>query len=113
MRDNNSNLVYSTEQTIDRKKKPSHKEIHNIVRPGKPHVTVRLDRKSRGGKTVTVIDGLQLPQKKMESLVKQLKARLGTGGAIKDMSLEIQGDHCNALITALKGMGYPAKRSGG
>ncbi len=75
-------------------------------------VRVRLDRKGRGGKSVTVIDGLQMPQKDRESLLKQLKAGLGTGGTVRDGSIEIQGDRCNAIITALNKLGYKPKRSG-
>jgi translation initiation factor 1 len=76
-------------------------------------VTVRLERKGRGGKSVTVIDGLQMRQKEREALLKQLKTKLGTGGTVKDASLEIQGDHRDALMAELGKMGYTAKRSGG
>jgi translation initiation factor 1 len=76
-------------------------------------VIVRLDRKGRGGKSVTVIEGIYMPKEKMDALLKQLKANLGTGGTAKDTSLEIQGDHCEALMEAMKKMGYRPKRSGG
>ena len=75
-------------------------------------VIIRLDRKGRGGKSVTIIEGLRMPQKKMEELLRQLKARLGTGGTIKDASLEIQGDHCGTLMAEFEKMGYRPKRSG-
>ena len=74
---------------------------------------MRLDRKGRGGKSVTLIDGVRMPDQEKEALLKQLKTRLGTGGTVKDDTLEIQGDHCDALMTALAKMGYRAKRSGG
>ncbi|MCX5907886.1 MAG: hypothetical protein NTY64_12070 [Deltaproteobacteria bacterium] len=54
-----------------------------------------------------------MPHKKSEELLKQLKARLGTGGTIKGTSFEIQGDHRDALMAALEKMGYTPKRSGG
>ncbi len=76
-------------------------------------MTVRLERKGRGGKTVTVIDGLRMPMGKMDELLKQLKSRLGTGGTVKDESLEIQGDHRDKIIVELSGMGFAPKRSGG
>lgn len=76
-------------------------------------MTIRLERKGRGGKSVAVIEGLQMPQKERDELLKQLKARLGTGGTVKDTSLEIQGDHRDALMAALEKMGYTPKRSGG
>jgi translation initiation factor 1 len=76
-------------------------------------VTIRLDRKSRAGKSVTVIEGLLMSEKKREALLKQLKGKLGTGGTVRDDALEIQGDHREALMTVLEKMGYRPKRSGG
>jgi len=54
-----------------------------------------------------------MPQDKQEVLLKQLKTMLGTGGTVKDTSLEIQGDHRDALMGMLEKIGYKAKRSGG
>jgi translation initiation factor 1 len=54
-----------------------------------------------------------MAQKEREALLKQLKAELGTGGAVKDTCLEIQGDHCDALMEVLEKLGYPTKRPGG
>ncbi|HAM51268.1 MAG TPA: hypothetical protein DCP92_11485 [Nitrospiraceae bacterium] len=108
-----SKLVYSTDKTVSWKKKPVEKFFQASVPAVQQKVTVRLDRKGRGGKTVTVIDGLQMPQKNMEELLRQLKAKLGTGGTIKDASLEIQGDHRNMVMSVLTGMGLAPRRSGG
>ncbi len=124
MADKNSRLVYSTEQVIPRlsrsprndkkaKNKPVGKVLHTCLPPSQQKATVRLDRKGRGGKSVTVIEGLQIPEKEREALLKQLKAKLGTGGTVKDTCLEIQGDHCDALMAALEKLGHPTKRSGG
>jgi translation initiation factor 1 len=124
MRDENSRLVYSTEETIPRllrslrndekaEDNPDEKVLHTNVRPSQQKATVRLDRKGRGGKSVTVIEGLQIPQKEREALLKRLKAKLGTGGTVKDTCLELQGDHRDALMAALEKLGYPTKRSGG
>ena len=113
MPDEKSKLVYSSDRVIQLKKKPVENALQASVRPMQQKVTVRLERKGRGGKSVTVIDGLQMRQKEREALLKQLKTRLGTGGTVKDTSLEIQGDHRNALMAELGKMGYTAKRSGG
>ena len=51
-------------------------------------------------------------QEDMKSFLKQLKAKLGTGGAIKESSFEIQGEHCDKIILVLEKMGYRPKRSG-
>jgi translation initiation factor 1 len=109
----NSKLVYSTERTVKRRKKPSDEALQPDLCPAHQKLTVRLDRKRRGGKSVTVIEGLQMPQKKRMALLKQLKAGLGTGGTFKGVIIEIQGNHCDAIMSALKKMGFTPKRSGG
>jgi translation initiation factor 1 len=48
-----------------------------------------------------------------EALLKRLKTYLGTGGAIKVAAFEIQGDHRDAIMTFLEGLGYRPKRTGG
>ena len=113
MPDEKSRLVYSTGQAIPRKEKQSGKIPTRDISPSQQRVTVRLDRKSRGGKAVTVIEGLLLSKKEKEILLKQLKSKLGTGGTVKDEFLEIQGDHRASLISILVEMGYRPKRSGG
>ena len=113
MHDDNSKLVYSTDQPVLRKEKPLKRNSQTETRSAQQKLTVRLERKSRGGKSVTVIEGLQLPQKEKEVLLRQLKAKLGTGGTVKDTILEIQGDHREEIIQALEKTGYRPKRSGG
>ena len=112
MSEEKTKLVYSTGKPISRKERPAEDSVKTTLNPSRQKVIVRLDRKRRGGKSVTVIEGLLLPIKEMESLLKQLKAGLGAGGTVRDSSVEIQGDHCDALITALTNMGYRPKRSG-
>ncbi len=113
MTDSNSRLVYSTEKPVPRKEKPEDRDPAAPVDPATCKVVVRLDRKGRGGKSVTVIEGLQLPAEESEKLLKRLKARFGTGGAVKGTALEIQGDRCDAIMAELVKLGYRPKRSGG
>jgi translation initiation factor 1 len=112
MPEEKSKLVYSTGTSISRKERPVEEGVKPTLDPSHQRVIVRLDRKRRGGKSVTVIEGLLIPIKDREALIKRLKAGLGAGGTVKGSSLEIQGDHCDALITALANMGYRPKRSG-
>jgi len=109
----NTRLIYSTEKTIPGKEMPAEENLSADLRTSRQKVIVRLDRKGRGGKSVTVIEGLQMPQQEKEALLKQLKADIGTGGAVKDRALEIQGDHCGTILAALEKLGYRPKRSGG
>ena len=76
-------------------------------------VLVWLDRKGRGGKTVSVIKQVMSHPAGKEALLKLLKTRLGTGGTLKDGDIEIQGDHRDAIVAILKELGYQAKRAGG
>jgi translation initiation factor 1 len=113
MSDQNSRLVYSTGSAVPRKEKPADRNLPAVTGATKSGTIVRLDRKRRGGKSVTVIEGLRMSVTESEKLLKQLKARLGTGGTVKDGALEIQGDHCDTVITELTKMGWGPKRSGG
>lgn len=76
-------------------------------------VRVHLERKGRGGKTVSVIKGVMSPSHGKEALVKLLKNKLGTGGAVKENDVEIQGDHRDKLVELLNELGYKAKKAGG
>ena len=76
-------------------------------------VIAGLERKGRGGKTVTVVTGVMSHPAGQEALLKLLKTRLGTGGTLKDGVIEIQGDHREQIVELLIGLGYKAKKSGG
>lgn len=74
---------------------------------------VRRESKGRGGKTVTTVTGVPLPLEQLKTLAASLKRRCGTGGALKDGVIEIQGDHVELLIGELTRQGFKAKKSGG
>ena len=74
---------------------------------------VRRESKGRGGKTVTTISGVPLPPDQLKALAGNLKRRCGTGGAVKDGVIEIQGDHVELLLGELAKQGFKAKKSGG
>ena len=76
-------------------------------------VRVRRERKGHGGKTVTVIDGVIGSEAELTTLAQQLKKLCGSGGAVKDRNIEIQGDHCEKVMAKLSGLGYKVKRAGG
>src|SRR5262245_29982087 len=62
-------------------------------RKGPARAVVRMERKGRGGKEVTVVEQLELPPPEREAWLKALKAALGCGGAVEAESLVLQGDH--------------------
>jgi len=76
-------------------------------------VRVGRSSKGRGGKTVTLVTGVQLPPDELRDLAKALKRRCGTGGSLKGDVIEIQGDQRDALVEALSERGFQVKRTGG
>jgi len=85
------------------------------ARPATAAARVRVGREvaGRGGKGVSVISGLPLAGAELEALGTRLKKLCGAGGAVKDGTIEIQGDHRDRLVAELQKLGFEAKRSGG
>jgi translation initiation factor 1 len=76
-------------------------------------VRVSRETKGRKGKGVTLISGIPLDRERLRDLAKALKQTCGSGGTVKEGIIEIQGDHRDLLVDALKKKGYAVKRSGG
>ena len=107
MSDNNSRLVYSTESgRINEKKIVQRPSGDGIVR-------IRRETKGRKGKGVTTIDGLLMTPDELKSLCKTLKKTCGTGGAIKEHVIEIQGDNRDKIKVHLEKLGHTVKLAGG
>jgi len=76
-------------------------------------VRIFRETKGRGGKSVNVISGLALAPAELETLCTQLKKRCGTGGTVKEGTIEIQGEHRDTLVAELSNRGYTVKKAGG
>ena len=85
----------------------------SVLPEGDGIARVRRESKGRGGKTVTTITGVPLAEAELKELASALKRRCGTGGALKEGVIEIQGDHVQLLIDELVKRGFKAKKSGG
>lgn len=83
------------------------------VHIGDGAVRVSRQTKGRGGKSVTLIKGLPLDSIALALLGKQLRMACGSGGAVKDGVIEVQGDHCEMVMEALRKHGHNPKRAGG
>jgi translation initiation factor 1 len=81
--------------------------------PPQQNLRIQASRSGRKGKTVTMITGFQSSAETLAKLLKQLKTQCGSGGTVKENSLEIQGDHRDKLLQLLTQLGYKAKISGG
>ena len=76
-------------------------------------VRVSRQTKGRGGKTVTLVKGLALDALALALLGKELRTACGSGGTVKDGVIEVQGDHCDLVMEALRSRGHSPKRVGG
>jgi translation initiation factor 1 len=81
--------------------------------PDQQTAAILRERKGRGGKTVTVVRDLKLAPDDLKSLSKDLKQACGTGGTIKEGTIEIQGDHRETIAARLRALGYKTKFVGG
>ncbi|NEP19961.1 MAG: translation initiation factor [Leptolyngbya sp. SIO4C1] len=81
--------------------------------PEQQDLRVQVSRKGRKGKSVTVISGFTHAPETLAKLAKTLKAQCGSGGTVKDSTIEIQGEHGPKLVELLIEKGYKAKISGG
>jgi translation initiation factor 1 len=74
-------------------------------RKGPARAVVRMERKGRGGKEVTVVEHLGLRPPELEVWLKALKGSLGCGGVVEEESLVLQGDHRDRLPSLLEARG--------
>lgn len=71
---------------------------------------VRIERKGRKGKTVTLITGFVGQTADLEELGKELKAKCGIGGSVKEGEVILQGELVERVIALLREMGYTRTR---
>ena len=112
-------LVYDSDAPLNKPARAPHshrdaespRALANLPRDG----VVRLlrDRKSRGGKTVTLIAGLSGTPAALKTLTSELKRACGTGGTVRGEVIEIQGDVRDRLQLELERRGYTVKIAGG
>jgi len=81
--------------------------------PGQQEAHIRREKKGRGGKTVTVIYNLRLAPAELKVLGRHLRQLCGTGGTVKEGTIELQGDHREKVAEALQLIGYRFKFTGG
>lgn len=101
-------LVYSTDMG---RIKPSEHKASPVKSDGV--VRIRRETKGRKGKGMTTISGLSLPDQEMKDLCSKLKKLCGTGGALKDSIIEIQGDNRDKIKATLEQLGHNVKLAGG
>src|SRR5262249_3419156 len=71
--------------------------------PDRPVARLRVEKAGRGGKTVTVVSGLPRHAAVLKNIGQDLKRACGTGGAVREDGVELQGDlrdRVRALLAA-------------
>ena len=109
----NHRLVYSTDDGDRRRVEPGRTLGQAPTGPALPKdgvVRVFREKGGRGGKTVTVVRGLD---GNLGGLASDLKRHCGSGGSVKGDAIEIQGDHREKVVARLQAAGYRAKVAGG
>ena len=110
-KNNRKGVVFSTNQEYDYEY--DEQEEMETLPPKEQTLRILLDRKSRKGKTVTIIEGFVGTEEDLKDLGKMLKSKCGVGGTAKNGEILIQGEFRDKIITLLQQEGYKTKRVGG
>ena len=92
----------------DNKEKPTKQKQTELKTPEKHQL--HLAKEKRRGKVVTIVKPFHLDKSDLQALLKVLKKKLGTGGTIKEDSLEFQGDIPEQLRKQLEVLKYRFKK---
>ena len=108
---NRINVVYSTNP--DFQFEEENNEVNETLSASEQTLYVSLDKKNRGGKAVTLVEGFIGLEDDLKSLGKELKSKCGVGGSAKDSVILIQGNFVEKIYIILTTKGYKAKKKGG
>ena len=103
-------MVYSTNPDFEYK--TDEVAEAETLAPERQDLRVWLDRKHRGGKTVTLVKGFVGSEADLAELGRMLKSKCGVGGSAKDGEIIIQGDHRDRVVELLLKAGYKCKKAG-
>ena len=77
--------------------------------PDRVVAKMRMEKKGRGGKIVTVIYGLPNNAEFLKNLCSDLKKACGCGGSTTDEGVELQGDLRDRVRASLENKGFVVK----
>lgn len=104
---NRGGIVYSTannfEESFSEENVPSLPENTQLLK-------IFLDKKQRAGKVVTMVSGFVMREQEIDVLAKKLKTFCGSGGAVKNNEIIIQGDHRDKILQWLLKNGFTKSR---
>jgi translation initiation factor 1 len=114
----NSKLVYSTDRgrvcptcgwPADNCQCSSKRARANAAVPTRVVAKMRMEKKGRGGKTVTVVYGLPNNADFLGTLCSELRRACGCGGAVTGDGVELQGDLRDRVRAHLERKGFVVK----
>jgi len=108
-RNQKDGMVYSTNKNFEIESEDEMESIDS----GDQKLYVSLDRKQRKGKVVTLVEGFIGPEDELKDLGKMLKSKCGTGGAVKNGEIMVQGDFKKKIYELLVAEGFSCKMKGG
>ena len=90
-------------------KDKSPKKVSTEIKAPEKH-QLHFAKEKRRGKVVTIVKPFHLDKSALQVLLKTLKKKLGTGGTVKENSLEFQGDIPDMLRKHIEGLDYGFKK---
>jgi translation initiation factor 1 len=105
------NVVYSTNPNFNYEFEEE--ESVETLPKNQQKLYVSIDRKQRGGKEVTLVEGFVGSDEDLKDLGKLLKSKCGVGGTAKDNEILIQGNFRDKVFDMLTKEGYQVKKKGG
>lgn len=105
------NMVYSTNPDFQFNSEEEN-EMETLPK-NEQLLYVSIDRKQRGGKEVTLVEGFVGTDDDLKDLAKELKSKCGVGGSAKDGEIIVQGSFKDKVADLLTNAGYKVKKKGG
>ena len=100
----NRGFVYSTDPQFNFEQE---QENLDTLPAAEQKLKIRLEKKHRGGKTVTLVEGFVGMEQDLEELGKKIKTFCGTGGSAKNNEIIVQGDQREKVLQWFLKNGYP------
>ncbi|HUZ60193.1 MAG TPA: translation initiation factor [Hanamia sp.] len=104
---NKGGIVYSTAPDFNFSE--DNKPVESLP-PNEQLLTIILDKKHHGGKTVSIIKGFSMNDDELEALAKGLKSHCGCGGSAKNNEVIIQGDQREKILHWMVKKGFTKTR---